>query len=426
VGALPKPLAPRIKKPVVRESAPPKRDQYGRDPESAAEKLRGQSDYDADTGYAPLYHAALADLPRLSSGAVCYAFVLVVNMLSYGRGKDKSGQRYEWTLPITQQTLADLCRASVRQIQREIEDLSRRGMIRTKQAKRGQGFEISLLYRDWRGLEDYAVWKRQQIVVMDETPDEETEDESPMPISRNAVRLVKKPLAVRPGRASRAVKVSVGVKEFAFQNDSKSVDLAFDAVIQSGRLVVSATSGKTEESRHDTHVVSVPSDGGSKKNRHDTHVVSPATDGGIENKKYPPEREHQVAALFDPLLQRSGSRLLSPDKKALQTACSELGAMPYEWLEGFVIKQRAKRAISGPRVVAAIVKEARLNWEVVERQIAQFEAADREWNAAEQKRRIADYRRILADSDRGPWWSEADLEFMREQVAEADAGAPKG
>src|SRR5258708_7445025 len=110
MGALPKPLEPRLKKPVVSDATPPKRDQFGRDPESPAERLRNQTDYEADTGYAPLYHAALADLPRLSSGAVCYAFVLVVNMLSFGRGKDsKTGKRYEATLPISAQALADLC-----------------------------------------------------------------------------------------------------------------------------------------------------------------------------------------------------------------------------------------------------------------------------------------------------------------------------
>src|SRR5689334_2344269 len=165
MGALPKPLEPRIKKPVVSDATPPKRDQFGRDPDCPSERLRTQTDYEADTGYAPLYHAALADLPRLSSGAVCYAFVLVVNMLSYGRGKQwhefqaderddskcskckgrssdgvhsKPGVRYDSTLPISPQALADLCRANIRDIQRQLAELAERGMIKAKQVKRGE------------------------------------------------------------------------------------------------------------------------------------------------------------------------------------------------------------------------------------------------------------------------------------------------
>jgi hypothetical protein len=69
--------------------------------------------------------------------------------------------------------------------------------------------------------------------------------------------------------------------------------------------------------------------------------------------------------LFDPLLQKSGSRLISPDISSLRAACAELGALPHDFLVHFVMVEggRGSRPISGPRAVALIVKECRQNWE---------------------------------------------------------------
>ena len=45
-----------------------KLDQYGRDPNSPAEKLRSRTNYTKGTGWAPFYLAFMADMPRLASG----------------------------------------------------------------------------------------------------------------------------------------------------------------------------------------------------------------------------------------------------------------------------------------------------------------------------------------------------------------------
>ena len=361
MGALPRPLPPKSdpRKPPAVET---KRDLYGRDPNSPAEQFRRQTDYEQDTGYAPLYHAVLADLPRLASGAVCYAFVLVVNALSYGRGLDpKTKRRYDTTEPISAAELAEKCQANLRDIQRQITELAERKMVRVKTVGAGYNkkYALTLLYREWRGLEDYAVWKRRQVVPIDSAVEEESAEEELLPISKDAVRLTSKVQAVKPGRACRAIKVAVGVREFSLQNASKTVDLRFEAVIQSGRLVVSAQSGVSDVAEVPAVLQAIPSNEGTS--RHPCREVP--SNGGSETGKHPSEQASRIVNLFDSLLQKSGSRLLSPDKSALTACCAEQGAMPHDFLIHFVMTQRADRPISGPKVVVSIIRDARLNWE---------------------------------------------------------------
>ena len=199
------------------------------------------TNYDADSGYSPAYHAAVLDLDRLCSGKGSVIFVGVVNMLSYGRGKDKTGKRFDSTLPMSVAELAEMCSANVRDIQRYISEMADMGMITAKRSGKGK-YVISLRYRDWPDVEDYAVWKRRQVVSIDTGTDDEPEpDEDAVPISQEAVRLTKHPEKVKPGRATRAKPVNVGVKSFRFQSTDTRLDLIHEAVIQSGCLVVSVS-----------------------------------------------------------------------------------------------------------------------------------------------------------------------------------------
>jgi len=74
-------------------------------------------------------------------------------------------------------------------------------------------------------LESYATWKGRRVVAIDESAAELAEDEAPAEISKDAVHLTKKPQRIAPGRASRAVKVNVGVNSFKFQSTDSRVDL---------------------------------------------------------------------------------------------------------------------------------------------------------------------------------------------------------
>lgn len=398
MGALRQPrIAEPGRKPPAAETR--KLDRYGRDPESLSERLRAQTDYAADTGFSPLYHAMLADLPRLVGSLVGVYLITHVLRLTAGQNRKLS------CTPISAADLAELCRANVRDIQRQLSEMKERGLIDFKLVKAGGvKYSISLLLSKWRELEDYSVWKRRQIVVIDELEDDETaDDEAPAEISKDSVPvyLTKKPQAVRPGRASRAVKVSVGVKELSFQNDSPAVDAAFSAVVTSGRLVVSATfkSGEGEAK-------------GERKANAERHTCREVpANGGITNpptKRVSHPRAAEVVNLFDPLLQRHGGRLLSPDTAALATACAELGNLPHDVLVHWVMKPggRGSRAIAGPRAVAAIIRECRLNWEHGEGEYR-----------AERLQLIEKYKRYLThptdDEKNDPEWAES----IREKIA---------
>ncbi len=421
MGALrqPRPSEPVRKPPAVET----KRDKYGRDPNSPLEQLRGHTDYETETGYSPLYDGALADLPRLTSGNVCTLFLLVCNMLSLGRQRAKGSKRFLSTEPISALDLAVLCHpsgaAGVRDIQRLLSELPERGLISVKQLKNGTTrYVISLLYSKWQGLEDYAVWKRRQVVEIDSAAEEAEADDSDLtPISKDAVVLFKRPAVVRPGRASRATRVNVGVREVVCQNDSPTVDIVFSAVVQSGRLVVSSTSqaiaqkGESEAKGEDK----------GNAERHPCRALPTNEGSGQKRSKgesYP--LENKVSALFDPILQRSGARLLSPDQDALRRSLAELGAMPYEYLEGFMFRRdadsmggcRAERKIGKPIHVVAIVREARQNWE-------QQAIAYRSQILAMHPQGQAQACRQIIEAEGGDW-TAGDKDWARSRLAKLE------
>ncbi len=280
-------------------------------------------------------------------------------MLSLGRPR-KSGQPWhEWTEPISKADLAELCYCDEKGIQRQISELTDRGMIEVKTIRSGvQKYSVRLLYSKWREIEDYAVWKRRQVVVIDEVlEDDAVEDESPAEVSKDAVPVFKAPVVCRPGRASKVKKLQTSVNAFVFQNGS-AVDSSVTAVIQSGCLIVSATvkkgdseaKGEVKANAVGHGCPDVPTKGGSNV---------PPTKGCNH------ARAEEICKLFDPLLQKSGSRLLSPDSAALSVACEELGTVPHDFLVHFVMgpNGRGGRPISGPRAVGAILKECRGNWD---------------------------------------------------------------
>ena len=419
MGALPKSkIVETPKKPLARENF--ETDEYGRKRASLPEKLRTQTDYERDTGYSPMYHAALADLPRLASGAVCYAFVLVVNMLSYGRQRARAtDRRHEWTLPISVAELSEYCRANERDIQRQLSEMEARGMIGVRRVKQGGvKYSLSLRYGDWRGLDDYAVWKRKQVVAIDEAPESEADEESIVPVDADAVKLTKRPQQVKPGRAARAIKVGVGVAELVLQNDSPQAEASFTAVVDAGRMVVSARfEGALKSTVQAECQVAV-----------DTVALPPHP---LEKRSHP--RAGELGEIFDPILARDGARLLSPDKHALYDACVALGDTPAEVLGRFLHGPdgRAQRRVSGPRAVVAICKECRDNWDVVKRvtepELRRCAECDEVLGPRELKRcRVCEAKWIFSVPSRDPEgylnWDEKDLrwaETVREEELRA-------
>jgi hypothetical protein len=307
--------------------------------------LRRRTDYAKDTGYSPLYHAALAELPRLSGGTVCTHFLLMLNMLSYGRPDKPAKGRHVWTEPVTLEYLAELCRCHLRDIQRQVANLGKataknpdgRGLVQVKAHRRGE-YSFRLLYEEWAKLPDYVAPSCK--VVSIEEP--EADDEETIEVSREAVRLLRRPQKIRGGKACRAIGFKVGVKDMRIQHKGSS-PLIVDAVVDvGGRLIINTEIEGEAEANAKRHGC------------RDT-AAAPAA--------HPKAAE--LVKVFDPLLEKWGSRLLSGDGAALDRACRELGDMPLAFLTQWLMdgdKARGTRSISGPKVVASIVREAVVNW----------------------------------------------------------------
>ncbi len=342
---------------------------------------RYKTDYQADTGYAPAYHDAVKLKPALcGESAVMRDIIEYVNMLSYGRPWDKDEDRPTSTLPISTEEIAAHCLCKQREVQRQLDEMEKRGMLSKKPVKLAGTvrYVISLRYEHWHKCDSYAVWKQkyqaveaidkgegyvsaeddpsgEKAVRLTKVP-EAAEDETPTGISREAVRVTKAPETVRPGCATRMKKIAVGVNAFKFQNRDSRFDLVHEVVIQSGCLIVIAGSknGETEAKEKERRTSDVIA-------RHKSSGKPPITSGKAPTTAppptSPPQNAAQVSEIFNPLL----PRLIDPTE--LRKACNEVGEMPMSYLEPFAIDRESRGGIAGPQLVCLIVKDARENWE---------------------------------------------------------------
>ena len=232
MGALLNPLPSERKQP-AKAARPSKLNQYGRDPQSPSERLRASSDYDTEKGYSPFFHGFLADLPRLSSGNSCTLLLLTLWAKSAGRGAQKGQPRPDWTLNLSVEDLAQICRCDVRTVERELAALDKRGLAEVKRPAKGE-VSARLLYRTWETLPDY----KSAVVTMAEpnepVADPETVDESKPGNQRVTGR---KPVRLSAGAISKVFPVSCGVRTFRHKAEGP-VDLEFSCVIQAGELLV--------------------------------------------------------------------------------------------------------------------------------------------------------------------------------------------
>jgi len=375
------------------------------------DRLRSRTNYDKGEGWSALPHAAFVDLLRLSSGEVCLKFIWAVNIaLSSGSARTPKEAWEAVTDFRSSQEWADSCASNVRDIQRQLESLrccdskcrpgcvEHRGMIAVKQIKDKGGikYSLSLLFRKWGEIDSFAVWKRRQVVAIDDAVDEPEESDNDLTeISHDAVHLTKKPQTVRPGRASRALKISVGVREMSFENTSETVDAVFQSVVTSGRLVVSATFRKGEREAK-----------GELKEKVARHVCRevPTNEGipPIPTKECTHPRAAELVKLFDPFLSRCHVGLLSTDSATLQSACEAVADCDHDYLVKFAVL-RAERPAKSTGAVKGICADALASWraskvlqshgEVVnesalrrQRQRKQIEEeAEAEWRAAHPK-----------------------------------------
>lgn len=305
MSALPNTLPSQQKKTAGRAVRPSKLNQYGRDPGAPSERLRASSDYDAEKGYSPFFHGFLADLPRLTSGGSCTLLVLTLLSKSLGRGAHKGEPRPDWTLALSVEDLAQICRCDVRTIERELVALDKRGLAEVRRSGKGE-VEARLRYRDWEALPDY----KSSVVEMagpDETVPELTDEQEAKPGNQRVTG--RKPVRLPAGALSKAFPVSCGVKTFRHKAEGP-VDLEFSCVIQAGELLVVS---RFPDDWREKVVNALPRSNGINENtsipRHGCREGFAAS----SPKAVDHARAAELVKLFDPLLAASASRLLSGD-----------------------------------------------------------------------------------------------------------------
>ena len=358
MSALPNTLPSQQKKTAGRAARPSKLNQYGRDPQSCRERCRASSDYDTEKGYAPFYHAFLADWPRLASGQTSCLLMNVVLCKSLGRSVRKGEPRPTCTAPLLVSDLAALCGCDERSIQRELAGWQSRKVATVTPEGKGV-VSIALLYRGWEALPDYknVVDISTGAPVDDETVDDEKAKE------RTRVELTKVPVACKAGGRSKGVKVDCGIKSFHLVNPSV-VDFEIMAVVQAGDLgiTVKVPDEWLQQAAKRATASNDFNDLGSAS-RHGGH--------GFESKAIPKPKttvktvDHPRAAelvkLFDPILAASASRLLSGDSSSLLAACEAVGDCDHNFLVKFAI-QRAERPVKSPLHVKVICAESLASW----------------------------------------------------------------
>ena len=358
MGALLNPLPSERKQP-AKAARPSKLNQYGRDPQSPSERLRASSDYDTEKGYSPFFHGFLADLPRLSSGNSCTLLLLTLWAKSAGRGAQKGQPRPDWTLNLSVEDLAQICRCDVRTVERELAALDKRGLAEVKRPAKGE-VSARLLYRTWETLPDY----KSAVVTMAEpnepVADPETVDESKPGNQRVTGR---KPVRLSAGAISKVFPVSCGVRTFRHKAEGP-VDLEFSCVIQAGELLVVSRfpddwkqkvqneSGRSNGINENT---SFPRHGC----RGESETVPSNAGTRIPAKKIiDSPRAAELCRIFDPFLAHSGASLLSMDssRKFCLEACQRVEDCDHDYLAKFVAnRSKIKSVVAVPDICAAAV-----------------------------------------------------------------------
>jgi hypothetical protein len=355
MSALPNPLHESPKKPAGRSARSGKLNVYGRDPRSPAEQMRGQSDYDKQTGYAPFYHAFWADLCRLSSGQSCMALVGLLWDKSAGRGMRKGEARPEWTPSLRVEDLAQICCCDVRTVERELAALDKRGIAEVRRSGKGE-VEARLKYRDWEALPNYksAVV---EMPVNDETAPELTGEDEAKPGNQRVTG--KKPVRLPAGAISKAFPVSCGVKTFRHKAEGP-VDIDFTCVIQAGELLV--VSRFPEDWRQKVEK-SIGQSNGINENTSFPRYGCREEQANVGRKSAPVThpRAAELVKLFDPILAASASRLLSGDSASLLAACEAVADCDHNFLVKFAV-QRSERPVKSPLHVKTICAEALQSW----------------------------------------------------------------
>jgi hypothetical protein len=217
--------------------------------------------------------------------------------------------------------------------------------------------EAKTPYKEWLKLHPEFNKKSEESPQDDADAHDESEE---MPVRPGTVRLTREPLTVRRGHKSRSIPVKCGVKSVRMDWEARSLDLQFSAVVDSGELVISGSlpDEQTERRKQDAKPSeSVTSDDslGHGRPRH------PANEGSRHpaNEVTHPRAE-ELAKVFDPLCYRHCERTLSAESKYFDSACSNIGDTPHDFLVKAAIARGARRL--EPHHVPALCSQIQKDW----------------------------------------------------------------
>ena len=326
--------------------------------------MRDSSDYDTGVGYGPFFHAFLADWPRLCSGYISAMLLNVVVCKSLGRSVRKGEPRATCTQPIAVEDLARLCgadygRCDVRSIERELKSWHERKIAHVK--KEGKGLvSIELLYRGWEALPNY---KSIVDIGTGKPVEDEPTDGDEKAKEHTRIELTKSPVACKAGGRSKGVKIDCGVQQFHLVNPSP-VDLEITAMVLSGDLGITIkVPDEWLQNAAKRAAVSNDSNNLDSSPRHGRPSIPSNVGSTIPAKKIVDSpRAAELCKLFDPILARSASRLLSGDSSSLLAACEAVGDCDHDFLVHFVVR-RASSPIKTPLHVKVICRDARASYD---------------------------------------------------------------
>jgi len=329
-------------------------DQYGRDVDSPAERLRRRTNFAKGTGYSLLFHSMTADLPRLSRGASCTHLILAI-LAHQDRSKGGGG----WSPALSLADWSSLAGCDEKEVQRNRDYLQSRKMAdcrsdtKCKAGAKG-AYSFRLRPETWQALEDYKVWIAKQPKDVVDVAEEAAEDAAADEKKAGTWRM-SKPVKVKAGGTSRTFKPDVGVAGFRVKIEN--LDAGMFAVVQGGTLTVRIVGEVAQKAKSE----------GNKRVKtltEDMDVLAPPAKGGNAGRvKHP--RAGEILALFDPFLQKSGALLLAMHSQSLIKACDALGDTDHDFLVHFLMGPggRGSAPIKHARFVPMICEDAKRAWE---------------------------------------------------------------
>ena len=319
----------------------------------AVQRWRARTNYAPKrfTGFAPITHAMIAEIGRLSSGQACNQLLYVILDAALGRIVKPTEAFEETTQEMRTPDLAELCCCDQRTIQRELLSLTQRKIIKCVSPRKGQ-YIITPLFRTWHTLPNYQAGPALEPEI--ESAEPETPEIERAKTSATVLKLTEEPVPVRAGGTSRRIRVDCGISEVRCKSN---VDIHFEAVVQGGSLLLSLMGQRPGR------LGSVKR--GNEINELDSRTRHPAP-SWVEHQKadYQHPRAKELTDLFDELLLRAekgGRRSLSGDSQCLRQACEALGDVPKDYLSHYVMV-RAKREISSPKAAVGICRDAARDW----------------------------------------------------------------